>query len=154
MELSDLEFSIENFCDEKRYIFPIVLSKVRGVNDLDVNSLLQLSSYRALELGLTDIFLARLKDQSQIEYLLPSLKNTLKETYGLVLYFDQYFKVMHQLVGFDENDSIDFYHKAKRSDKRTKEGREFFNKLNTNTNMKELEVFLTNLHLIERIQLG
>ena len=75
----------------------------RTVDDIMV----ALSLYRPGPLtgGLKDAFVRRHLGKEATEYLHPSLKNLLADTYGVVLYQEQVLRIAHELAGFSLADA-------------------------------------------------
>jgi len=89
--------------------------------------------------GLLDSYRDHKTDFKQVTYVLPSLAPLLTETYGKILYIDQFYSVMKELVGFTRAESDDFLVQEAPLDKRTKYGKLFF-KLTTARGLNDSEV--------------
>jgi DNA polymerase III alpha subunit len=70
----------------------------RGLDDI----IAAVSLFRPgpLEGGLKDTYLARLREGSQPAYLHPRMAAVLAETHGVILYQEQFLRLVHELAGF------------------------------------------------------
>jgi len=89
--------------------------------------------------GLLDSYIDSKKGYKDVKYLLPALVPILNKTYGEILYFDQFYQVMNELVGFTTVESNDFLEQDAPLDKRTNYGKAFF-KLTQARGLSDMEV--------------
>lgn len=77
-----------------------LISKMQPENIDDVTDLLALYRPGPLQSGMVDDYIRRRKGETSISYLVPQLKSTLADTYGVILYQEQVMKIAQVLAGY------------------------------------------------------
>lgn len=77
-----------------------LISKMQPKNIDDVTDLLALYRPGPLQSGMVDDYIRRRKGETNISYLVPQLKSTLADTYGVILYQEQVMKIAQVLAGY------------------------------------------------------
>ena len=77
-----------------------LISKMQPENIDDVTDLLALYRPGPLQSGMVDDYIRRRKGETNISYLVPQLKSTLADTYGVILYQEQVMKIAQVVAGF------------------------------------------------------
>lgn len=142
---------IEYDIDQTVYIANVLLGKSHVSSKHDMLMLIAASREKAVCSTLTDLVRDKLRSKNMQKRILKDTSKNYFETYGLVLFTDQYFSIMKALVGFSELDSVSFFMDKRRYDKRTNTNKNFMNKIDgTLVNREELERFLVYVLPVNR----
>jgi DNA polymerase-3 subunit alpha len=87
--------------------FQALLRKMDISKFEEIIALVALNRPGVVRSGMTDEYLKREKDPSLVKYPHPSLKDILKDTYGVVLYQEQVMQVARKLAGFSPSEADD-----------------------------------------------
>ena len=88
-----------------------VLRRAKPTKFEDIAALNALYRPGALDAGMVDEYVRRKNGTSKAKYLVPAMKETLEETYGVIVYQDQVLRLAQAIAGFSLGDA-DFLRKA------------------------------------------